>query len=118
MKGGTILPFGPEVQYSFEKPWEELEIRIYPGADGSFTLYEDEGDNYNYEKGKFSEIKFSWDEAAHALTIDPRKGSFKGMTNNRKFHVVVVGNGSGEGDKPMQAIKTVEYAGKTVKVQL
>ena len=118
VKAGTILPFGPEVQYSSEKPWDELEIRVYPGADGTFTLYEDEGDNYNYEKGKFSEIQFSWDEASHSLSIAPRKGSFKGMLQSRKFHIVLVGKNSGEGDQPMQASKTVEYSGKAVKVKL
>ena len=118
IKAGTILPFGPEVQYSSEKPWDELEIRVYPGADGTFTLYEDEGDNYNYEKGKFSEIRFSWDEASHSLSIAPRKGSFKGMLQNRKFRVVLVGADSGVGDMPMKACKTVEYGGKALKVQL
>ncbi len=118
IKAGTILPFGPEVQYSSEKPWDELEIRVYPGADGTFTLYEDEGDNYNYEKGKFSEICFSWDEASHSLSIAPRKGSFKGMLQNRKFRVVLVGADSGVGDMPMKASKTVEYGGKALKVQL
>ena len=118
VKAGTILPFGPEVQYSSEKPWDELEIRVYPGADGEFTLYEDEGDNYNYEKGKFSEIKFAWDEASRTLAIAPRKGNFKGMIQNRKFNVVLVGADSGAGNQPMKASKTVEYSGKAVKVSL
>ena len=118
VKAGTVLPFGPEVQYSSEKPWDELEIRVYPGADGSFTLYEDEGDNYNYEKGKYSEILFSWNEASRTLSIAPRKGSFKGMIQNRTFHVVLVDGGSGTGDKPMRATKSVEYDGKAVEVRL
>ena len=118
IKAGTILPFGPEVQYSSEKPWDELEIRVYPGADGSFTLYEDEGDNYNYEKGKFSEIQFVWNEADRTLNIAPRKGSYKGMLQHRRFHIVLVGADSGAGDQPMQASKSVEYDGKAVKVQL
>ena len=119
IKAGTILPFGPDVQYSNEKPWDELEIRVYPGDNGEFTLYEDEGNNYNYEKGKFSEIKFSWDEASHQLTIAPRKGSFKGMLASRKFHVVLVGENSGDGNLPMKATKTVDYNGKKqVQVQL
>ena len=118
VKAGTILPFGPEVQYSNEKPWDELEIRVYPGANGSFTLYEDEGDNYNYEKGKFSEIQFSWDEASRILSIAPRKGSFRGMLQNHKFHIVLVGKDSGEGDKPMHANTTVDYNGKSMKVEL
>ena len=118
VKAGTILPFGPEVQYSSEKPWDELEIRVYPGADGSFVLYEDEGDNYNYEKGKFSEIVFSWDEAAHTLNIAPRKGAFKGMLQKRKFHIVLVGAESGVGNLPMKVSKTIAYNGKAMKVNL
>ncbi len=118
VKAGTILPFGPDVQYSSEKPWDELEIRVYPGANGEFALYEDEGDNYNYEKGKFSEIKFSWDDASHTLTIAPRKGNFKGMLQNRKFNIVLVGADSGAGNQPMKANKTVAYSGKAVKVSL
>ena len=118
IKAGTILPFGPEVQYSSEKPWDELEIRVYPGADGSFTLYEDEGDNYNYEKGKFSEIRFVWNEADRTLSIAPRKGSYKGMLQHRRFHIVLVDANSGAGDQPMQASKSVEYDGKAVKIQL
>ena len=118
IKAGTILPFGPDVQYSSEKPWDELEIRVYPGANGEFTLYEDEGDNYNYEKGKFSEIKFSWDEARHTLSIAPRKGSFKGMLQSRKFNLVLVGADSGKGNQPMKINKTINYNGKAVSVQL
>ena len=118
VKAGTVLPFGPEMQYSSEKPWDELEIRVYPGADGSFTLYEDEGDNYNYEKGKYSEILFSWNEANCTLSIAPRKGNFKGMLQNRKFHIVLVNGGSGTGDQPMRATKTVEYDGRAVDVRL
>ena len=118
VKAGTILPFGPEVQYSSEKPWDELEIRVYPGANGEFTLYEDEGDNYNYEKGKFSEIKFSWNEDGHTLSIAPRKGNFKGMLQNRKFHIVLVGADSGAGNLPMKTTKTVGYNGKAITVNL
>ena len=104
--------------YISEKPWDELEIRVYPGADGTFTLYEDEGDNYNYEKGKFSEIQFVWNEAGRTLSIAPRKGSYKGMLQHRRFHIVLVGADSGAGDQAMQASKSVEYEGKAVKVQL
>ena len=83
-----------------------------------FVLYEDEGDNYNYEKGKFSEILFSWDEARRTLSIAPRKGSFKGMLQNRKFHVVLVGPDSCAGNQPMKTTRTVEYNGKAVEVNL
>jgi alpha-D-xyloside xylohydrolase len=115
VKVGTILPVGPDVQYSSEKKWDNLEIRIYPGADGSFTLYEDEGDNYNYEKGKFSEIKFSWDESSHKLTIGARKGDFKGMLKNRTFSIVLVEAGRTGISKPA---KTIIYSGESTTVDL
>ena len=118
IKAGSILPFGPSVQYSTEKNWDNLEIRIYPGADGTFTLYEDENDNYNYEKGLCSTICFRWDDHAQRLTIEDRKGDFPGMLKNRKFKVIVVNQKSGTGDQPMKGGKTVNYTGKNVTVKL
>ena len=97
VRSGSIIPMGPFVQYSTEKPADPIELRIYPGANGSFTLYEDENDNYNYEKGVYSTIDFNWDDAQHQLRIDARKGSFPGMLNTRTFHVVVVRKGHGTG---------------------
>ena len=118
VRAGSILPFGPEVQYSSEKAWDNLEIRVYPGADGEFILYEDEGDNYNYEKGKFTEITFSWDDASRTLSISPRKGSFKGMLATRKFNIVLVGPDSGQGNLPMKTDRNVDYDGTAITVQL
>ena len=89
VKAGSIIPFGPEMQYIGEKKWDNLQIRVYPGEDARFTLYEDEGDNYNYEKGVYSTIEFLWSEKAKTLTILPRKGEFPGMILNRKFQVVM-----------------------------
>ena len=89
VRAGSILPLGPEMQYVGEKNWDNLELRIYPGADGSFTLYEDEGDNYNYEKGTYSVIQFSWNEKTHTLTIGDRQGRYPGMLQNRQFTVVM-----------------------------
>lgn len=117
VRAGSIMPFGPEVQHSAEKPWDDLEIRVYPGADACFTLYEDEGDNYNYEKGLFSEITFSWDDAHRTLTISNRKGKFPGMLAQRQFRIVVVGQYSGRGDQPMQGSRPVSYDGKQLTVQ-
>lgn len=118
VKAGTILPFGPEVQYSNEKAWDDLEIRVYPGADGTFTLYEDEGDNYNYEKGRFTEIQFAWDNASRTLSIAPRKGSYKGMLQDRTFRIVLVKPNSGKGNVPMKETQTIRYTGQAVQVQL
>ncbi len=87
VKAGSILPIGPDVQYSGEKPWDNLEIVVYPGGNASFTLYEDEGDNYNYEKGMYTEIPFTWNEKSRTLTIGQRKGSYDGMLSSRYFRV-------------------------------
>ena len=89
VRAGSILPLGPEMQYVGENAWDNLEIRVYPGANGSFVLYEDEGDNYNYEKGVCSTITFTWNDKARQLTIGARKGEFPGMLKSRKFTVVL-----------------------------
>jgi len=119
VKAGSILPFGPTIQYADEKKSDNLEIRIYPGANGQFTLYEDEGDNYNYEKGSFSTITFSWNDAKKTLTIGDRKGTFSGMLAERKFSVVLVGKDKGaEIDKVDKPDKEITYSGKKVVVKL
>ena len=92
VKAGAIIPMGPQVQYTSEKPWDCLDIVIYPGADGSFILYEDEGDGYGYEDGAFSTIEFRWNNASRSLTIGPRKGSFPGMLMERDFVLQVQGS--------------------------
>ena len=84
------------MQYAEEKKWDNLEIRIYPGANGKFVLYEDENDNYNYEKGVYATITFDWDDKKKTLTISDRKGSFPGMLENRKFNIVIVGSSKGK----------------------
>ncbi len=88
VRAGSILPLGPEMQYVGEKAWDNLEIRVYPGADGSFVLYEDEGDSYHYEQGVCSTITFSWNNKAQVLTIGARKGEFPGMLKSRQFTIV------------------------------
>jgi len=107
VKAGSILPFGPEVQYAKEKPWDNLEIHVYPGANGYFTLYEDEFDNYNYEKGAYTEIPITWNDNARKLTFDTRKGSYNGMLQNRKFTIIL----------PDGTQKTVDYSGKKIEVK-
>jgi hypothetical protein len=88
VKAGSILPIGPKVQYATEKKWDDLEIRVYPGADGKSTLYDDENDNYNYEKGAYATIDLSWDDAKQMLTISDRIGSYPGMSAERTFRIV------------------------------
>lgn len=115
VKAGSILPIGPKVQYATEKKWDNLEIRVYEGANGEFTLYEDENDNYNYEKGIYSTIKFNWDDAKKALTISSRNGEFPGMLKERKFNIVLVGKDKGTGpDLTDKFDGTVTYQGKKV----
>ena len=106
VRGGSIIPFGPAVQYCDEKPWDDLEIRVYPGADGDFTLYEDEGDGYGYEQGLFTEITFHWDDAKRMLTVGRRQGSYPGMLRSRTFRVVM----------PDGSRKTVSYDGAAVSM--
>lgn len=117
VKAGSIVPFGPAVQYSNEKPWDNLEIRIYPGADGSFTLFEDEGDGYNYEKGAYSTINFRWNEVKRTLTIGDCKGFYKGMLQRRKFNIVLVGEGMESGDRFVLG-RSIDYSGKMIQIVL
>jgi alpha-D-xyloside xylohydrolase len=119
IKGGSILPMGPFLQYSTEKPADPIELRIYPGASGNFTLYEDENDNYDYEKGVYSTIGFHWDDARRLLTIDARRGEFPGMLNTRSFEIVVVSKNHGTGvDVTANPDKVVSYDGRRLTVQL
>lgn len=119
VKAGSIIPIGPKVQYATEKKWDNLEIRIYEGANGEFTLYEDEGDNYNYEKGAYSTITFNWNNSKKTLTISGLEGTFTGILNGRTFNIIVVGNNKGNGaDLAEKYDKSVSYSGKKVIVNL
>ncbi|MBN2202508.1 DUF5110 domain-containing protein [bacterium] len=119
VRAGSIVPMGPFIQYSDEKPADPLEIRIYPGADGSFTLYEDENDNQNYTRGMYATIHFAWDDAGRKLTVSGRKGSFPGMLKERTFLVVRVGKNHGTGvDVTADPDRTVRYDGKELVIQL
>ena len=112
VKAGSIVPFGPIKQYAMEKSEEPLEIRVYSGANSEYSLYEDEGDNYNCENGAFSLIKFSWDDKAGKLTIGAREGSFNGMQESRKFNVVIVKDGE------TTSAQEVAYSGEEVSVTI
>jgi alpha-D-xyloside xylohydrolase len=119
VRAGSIVPFGPELQYIAEKLSDPITLYVYAGANGSFTLYEDQGLNYDYEKGAFSEIPIQWDDAAQTLKIGERKGSFDGMLQRRKFEIVLVSK-----DAPMEfsfapkPIRTVEYEGVPLTLKL
>ncbi len=102
-----------------KKKWDNLEIRIYPGADGKFVLYEDENDNYDYEKGVYSTINFNWDDKKKTLTIGDRTGSFPGMLTDRKFNIVIVNTNKGGGENMVTTPdKEVNYSGKKLMVKL
>jgi alpha-D-xyloside xylohydrolase len=118
VRAGSIIPMGPFVQYSTEKPADPIELRIYPGADANFTLYEDENDNYDYEKGVYATIDFHWDNAKQLLTIDSRKGSFPGMLEARTFNVVVVGKNHGTGVELASTDKKISYDGTRQSIEL
>ena len=106
VRAGSILPLGPEMQYVGEKAWDNLEFRLYPGADGTFTLYEDEGDNYNYERGVYATVVFSWSDKVRTLTIGARKGEYPGMLLKRQFTVAL----------PDGTTKTIDYDGNQTTI--
>jgi alpha-D-xyloside xylohydrolase len=114
VKAGAIVPMGKFMQYSNEKPADTLEIRVYTGADGKFELYEDEGDNYNYENGGYAVIPFTWTEKNQTLTIEKREGVFNGMLKKRVFTIVWVTESSGAGIEKTDGDVTVKYSGRKV----
>ena len=119
VRAGAILPVGPELQYADEKPADPLTLRVYAGADGDFTLYEDDGASYGYERGEFTRIPLHWDDAKQTLTIGARTGAFPGMLAERTIHIVVTQPG-----KPVAFAfdaapdRTVRYDGKPLAVKL
>ncbi|RXK85509.1 glycoside hydrolase family 31 protein [Filimonas effusa] len=119
-KAGAIIPMGKFMQYTSEKTMDTVEIRIYTGADGHFSLYSDEGDNYNYEKGKHALISMKWNDKQQTLHIDKRQGSYNGMLKKQVFHIVCVNELQGHGlnliDKNIKT--TVEYTGEAISMRL
>ena len=119
VREGAIIPFGPEMQWSDEKPAELINLYVYAGQDGQFQLYEDEGTNYNYEKGKYATIDITYDDATKTVSFGARKGQFNGMLKNRRFNVVLI---TKDHPKPLDLVnpegKMVEYNGKAVSASL
>ena len=119
MKAGSIIPLGPELNYTSEKPADPITLFVYAGANGAFTLYEDEGLNYNYEQGAFARIPIRWDETSRTLTIGKRVGSFPGMLTERTFNVVLVSKTKGVGFSFTPATdRTVHYRGEAITLRL
>lgn len=119
VREGSILPFGPALQWSDEKKPELITLYVYAGADASFELYEDEGTNYNYEQGKYTTIALTYDDKKKELTIGERKGEYDGMLASRRFQVVLVTKGSNKSlDLDSNTGKVIEYSGREVTVSL
>jgi alpha-D-xyloside xylohydrolase len=117
IRPGSILPMGPFLQFSNEKPADPIELRIYRGADGTFTLYEDEGDTYDYENGQYATIPIAWHESTHKLEFGARSGSFPGMLRERTFNIVWVSKGHGAGvDVTVHSDSVVHYMGEPVNI--
>jgi len=119
VKAGSILPFGPELQYTSEKPADTITLNIYTGSDASFNLYEDEGTNYNYEKGAYAIIPIKYSEASKTITIGDRKGSFNGMLSKRIFRINIIKPGQTKiPDLDTKSDKEIFYEGKRVSVKI
>ena len=119
VKAGSIIPMGPVMQYATEKPADNIELRIYSGANGQFEYYEDENDNYNYEHGRYATFKLNWDDQKHLLTISSEKGSFPGMLKQRKFNIVLVtGSHGSDIAATIKVDKTVVYSGTAMAIKL
>jgi alpha-D-xyloside xylohydrolase len=118
IKSGSIIPFGPAIEYTRQKKADNLRIFVYLGNDGKFTLYEDEGINYGYEEGKYSKIKFNYSESSKILTIDNREGEYPGMLKERIFTIVAVSESNPIGYNPDLDGKEVKYNGEKVEIKL
>jgi len=117
VRAGSIVPMGPDEEWSDQRPADPIELRIYSGGNADFTLYEDENDNYNYEKGVYATIPIHWDDAKQTLNIGARQGKFPGMLEHRTFRVVFVSENHGVGVDPTdQADKSVQYSGEAISL--
>jgi len=117
VRAGSLVPMGPEKEWSTEKPEDPIELRVYRGADGDFTLYEDENDGYNYERGVYATIPLHWDDAKQTLTIGERKGTFPGMLMERRLQIVFVRENHGAGiTAESKPDKVLTYSGKQTSV--
>ena len=118
VRAGSIIPLGPEIEYANEKPAGPIELRIYKGADGTFDLYQDAGDSYDYEKGARAVIPLRWSESIKTLTIGDRRGAYPEMPVRIQINVVWVSAGHGASVVPAaNPDKIVEYSGKAISIE-
>ena len=118
IRGGSIIPVGPQIEYTQQKKADNIRLYVYEGSNGEFTLYEDEGTNYGYEAGRYATIKFEYDDATRTLTIGERNGEFPGMLNKRTFTIVSVNADNAQAFNPDAAGKEVTYKGKKIVIKL
>lgn len=118
VRSGSIVPVGPDITYADEQPNAPLDLHIYPGQDGSFTLYDDEGDNYNYEQGQFATIQISWHEADRRLTLHQRQGDYPGMPGSREFRIIIEDGTNRFPWSNGSPVRTVLYAGPEISIDL
>jgi alpha-D-xyloside xylohydrolase len=118
VRAGSIVPMGPDLEYAEQKRADPIELRVYPGADGDFTLYEDDNNTYDYEKGAYTTIPIHWNDAARTLTIAGRRGQFPGMLASRTFQIVLIGDGHGVGiDPTAHPDRIVQYDGRSISIR-
>jgi len=119
VREGSIIPFGPPLQYVMEKPADPIRLYVYTGRDGEFDLYEDDGTSYSYEQGQFARIPITWSEKSRILTLGARKGEFPGMLRERTFEIVWVSRSRPvKLDFEADPAATVHYSGTAVSVSL
>jgi alpha-D-xyloside xylohydrolase len=119
VRAGSIVPVGPDLQYTTEQPADPVTLLVYTGADGSFTLYEDDGLSYAYERGELARIPITWNDASNTLTIGARSGSFPGMLESRTFQIVSIAEGRAVGFSfSLDPDTSVTYRGEAVSVEL
>jgi len=116
VRAGSIIPVGPDIQHTDEGDDAPIDLYIYPGQDGHFTLYEDEGDNYNYEQGMFARIPIDWNDQSRQLTIGSREGSYPGMPAARVYRVIMVSEDNATPDNPKTS--SLVYSGQKMVVEL
>jgi len=118
VRAGSIVPVGPAMEWSDEKPADDLLLLVYAGANAHFTLYEDDGLSYNYERGEYSTIDLNWDDTTRTLTIGERKGTYPGMLANRQFRLICVDAAHPFAWNPDAPGQAVQYDGQSLSIKL